>query len=148
VARNKAVRGDKLKDTLFYVYMHERFSKDKIKVADLKKIVDYSQSGVYGAFESPYLEKTGDEIHLTDEGKDYVKSRILPQYDVYKSYGTVLTLLGIFFLFQWLEWTYLNNPVIPTWHFVLLILVFGLLLRFFVLRLIFYVTKKRKKLER
>jgi hypothetical protein len=147
LVRKKAVRGDKLRDVLLYVYMHNRFSKDKIKVADLKKIVEYSPGGAYSAFESSYLEKTGDEIHLTEEGKDYVKNRILPQFNIYKSYGNVLLLLGFFFFFQWFEWTYLNVPVIPSWYFALMIFGFGLFLRFFILRFNFYVTKKRKKME-
>jgi hypothetical protein len=100
VVRKKAVRGDKLRDALLFVYMHNRFSKDKIKVADLKKIVDYSAGGAYSAFESRYLEKTGDEIYVTEEGEDYVKNRILPQYDVYKSYGNILLILGFFSSFN------------------------------------------------
>ncbi len=144
----KTVRGDKLRDVLFYVYMHSSFTKDKIKVADLKKIVDYSTGGAYGAFESGYLEKIGDEIRLTEVGKDYVKTRILPQYSVYKSYGNVLLMLGVFFLVQWFEWEYLKAPVIPSWYFALMILGLGLFLRFFILRFNFFVTKRRKKLER
>ena len=147
MVRKKAVRGDKLRDVLLFVYMHNRFSKDKIKVADLKKIADYSTGGAYSAFESRYLEKTGDEIHLTEEGKDYVKTRILPQYDVYKSYGNILLILGIFFVVQWFEWEYLKFPLIPSWHFALVLLGSGLFLRFFILRFNFYVTKKRKRME-
>jgi hypothetical protein len=147
LVRKKAVRGDKLRDVLLYVYMHNKFSKDKIKVADIKKIVGYSPGGAYSAFESSYLEKTGDEIHLTEEGKDYVKSRILPQFDTYKSYGNALLFLGFFFFFQWFEWTYLSVPVIPSWYFALVLFGCGLFLRFFVLRFNFYVTKKRKKME-
>lgn len=147
MVRKKSVRGDKLRDALLFVYMHNKFSKDKIKVADLKKIVDYSAGGAYSAFESRYLEKTGDEIQLTEEGKDYVKNQVLPQYDIYKSYGNVLLTLGIFFLFQWFYWTYLNVPVILSWYFALMILAFGLFLRFFILRFNFYITKKRKKME-
>lgn len=124
--------------------MHNRFSKDKIKVADLKKIVDYSAGGVYSAFESGYLEKAGDELYLTEEGKDYVKAKILPQYDVYRSYGNVLLVLGIFSLVQWLEWEYLKFPLIPPWYFALVLLGFGLFLRLFILRLEFYLTKRRR----
>jgi hypothetical protein len=147
MVRGKAVRGDKLRDVLLFVYMNDKFSKDKIKVADLKKIADYSTGGAYSAFESPYIEKRGDEIHLTEEGKDYVKNRILPHYDAYKSYGNVLLILGFFLFFQWFEWTYLNVPVIPTWYLALTVFIFGLFLRFFILRFNFYVTKKRKKIE-
>jgi hypothetical protein len=148
LVRKKAVRGDKLRDVLFYVYMHNRFSKEKIQVSELKKIVDYSAGGVYNAFESPFLEKTGDEIRLTEEGTKYVKDRILPQYGVYQSYGTVLLLLGFFVAVQWFEWTYLKTPLIPTWYFALILLGFGIFLRFFILRFSFLVTRRRKKIDR
>ena len=101
-----------MRDLLLFIYMNDSFSKEKIKVADLKRIVDYSAGGAYDAFQSPYIEKTGDEIHLTEEGKEYVKERILPQYNIYKSYINVLLLFGIFFLFQWFGRIYLNRPVI------------------------------------
>jgi hypothetical protein len=142
----KAVRGDKLRDLLLFIYMNDRFSKDKIKVADLKKIASYSTGGAYSAFESPYIEKTGDEIHLTEEGKGYVKDRILPQYNVYKSYGNVLIFLGSFFLLQWFEWTYLKFPLIPSIYFAMIVLALGLFVRFFILRFNFYITKRRKKM--
>lgn len=145
VVRSKAVRGDKLRNVLLFVYMNQKFSKSKIKVADLKKIVDYSTGGAYSAFESDYLEKTGDEICLTEEGKDYVEERILPKYDAYKSYGYILFALGILFLFQWFEWTYRNVPLILPWYFGVIILAFGLFLRFLTLRFDYYIIKRSKK---
>lgn len=148
MVRKKEVRGDKLRDAILYIYLHNKFSKEKIKVADLKKTVGYGSGGAYSAFESRYLEKINDEIRLTEEGKDYVKSRILPKFDIYKSYGNVLITLGIFFFVQWFEWTYLNVPLIPSWYFALLILILGFFLRFFILRFDFFVMKKRKKMER
>ncbi len=148
LVRKKAVRGDKLRDVLLYVYMHNRFSKEKIKVSELKKIVDYSAGGVYSAFESPFLEKTGDEIHLTEEGTKYVKERILPKYGIYQSYGTVLLLVGIFFGFQWFEWTFVKVSIIPSLYFTIILMAFGVFLRFFILRFNFYITRRRKKIER
>ena len=118
-----------------------------MKVADLKKIADYSAGGVYSAFESPYLEKTGDEIRLTEQGKDFVEARILPQYDAYKSYGTLTIVVGVYFVFQWFEWTYYKVPLVSTWYFGTLIIGFGVFLRFLVLRFNFFVTKKTKKFE-
>jgi hypothetical protein len=148
VVKKKAVRGEKLRDLLLYVYMHNQFSKEKMKVADLKKIVDYSAGGVYSAFESPYLEKIGDEIRLTQEGKDFVRERILPQYEHYKSYGNLTIVIGIYFLFQWFEWTYFKVPLVSTWYFAALIIGFGIFLRFFILRFNFFITRKTKRLER
>ncbi len=52
------LRGDKLKDLIFFVYLHNRYSKDKIKVADLKKIFGYSSGGViYHHLDSSVLHK-------------------------------------------------------------------------------------------
>jgi hypothetical protein len=148
LVKKKAVRGDKLRDAILYVYLHTEFSKDKIKVADLKKTVGYGSGGAYSAFESRYLEKINDEIRLTEEGIDYVKSRILPKFDIYKSYGNVIITISVFFFVQWLEWTYLNVAIIPGWYFALMLLILGIFLRFFVLRFDFFVMKKRKKMER
>jgi len=117
-------------------------------VADLKKTVDYKGSGgIYSALESPYLEKINDEIHLTEEGKEYVKTKILPQFDVHKSYGYALITIGAFFAIQWFEWTYLNVPLIPPWYSALIMLIIGFFIRFFLLRFVFYLMKKRKKME-
>jgi hypothetical protein len=147
VVRKKLMRGEKLKDVVLYVYMHNKFSKDKIKVSDLKKIVDYSAGGIYSAFESPYLEKIGDEIRLTEEGLEYVKERILPEYNVYKSYGNVLLLIGFFLAFEWAEWYFLKTRLEPTWYFAAIIIAAGFVLRFFVLRFNFIITKRRKRME-
>jgi hypothetical protein len=147
MVKTKDVRGDKLRDIIFYVYQHDQFSKDKIKVSDLKKTIGYSTGGVYGAFESGYLEKVNDEIHLTEEGQKYVKNRILPKFEIYRSYGTVLLLLGFFFFFQWFEWNCFKVPIIPEWYFVLIIAGFGIFLRFFIFRFNFFISKKRKKIE-
>jgi hypothetical protein len=147
MAKGKDVRGDKLRDIIFYVYQHDQFSRGKLKVSDLKKTIGYSTGGVYGAFESRYLEKVNDEIHLTEAGETYVKNRILPQFSIYKSYGTMLLLLGFFFFFQWFEWTYLQTPIIPQWYFVILIVCFGIFLRFFILRFNYLISKWRKKIE-
>ena len=143
----KEVRGDKLRNAIFYVYLHNRFTKDKIKVADLKKTVGYGSGGAYSAFDSRYLEKENEKIGLTEEGEEYVKDRILPQFDVYRSYGNVLIVLGVFFFVQWFEWTFLNVPVIPSWYFALIFVVLGFFLRSFILRFKFYIMKKRKKME-
>jgi lipid-A-disaccharide synthase-like uncharacterized protein len=148
LVKEKEVRGDKLKDLLFYVYMHDRFSQDKIKVADLKKIAGYKRSGVYGAFESSrYVTKENDEIHLTQEGKEYVESRILPRFDFFKWFGNMLILLGAFFLMQWYEWTYQNIPLLPTWYLAVTVFGTGFFLRFFVLRFYFFIVKRRRRME-
>jgi hypothetical protein len=141
------VRGDKLRNVIYYVYLHNQFSKDKIKVADLKKTVGYSTGGVYGAFESGYLEKKNDEIFLTPKGEIYVKDKILPQFSMYKSMSNVLIVLGGVFLLQWFEWAYLDFPLILPWHAAILIIGLGLFLRFFVLRLSFLIMRKTKKIE-
>jgi hypothetical protein len=147
LTKKKDVKGDKLRNVMFFVYLHEKFSKDKIKVADLKKTIGYSTGGIYSAFESDYLEKEQDKIHLTEEGEDYVTRRILPQFDVYRSYGFVLIIFGLFFFLQWFLWVYARYPMIPSWWFPLMLLAFGLFLRFFALRFDFILIKRRKKME-
>jgi hypothetical protein len=141
------VRGDKLRNIIYYVYLHNKFSKDKIKVSDLKETVGYSTGGVYSAFESDYLEKKNDEISLTTKGEKYVKEKILPQFSIYKSMSNVLIVLGAVFFLQWLEWTYLHFPLIIPWHGALLIIGLALFLRFFVLRFTYVIMRKTKKIE-
>jgi hypothetical protein len=146
MARKTMLRGDKRRDVLLYVYMHNKFSKEKIRVADLKKIGDYSAGGMYSAFESPYLEKNGDEIRLTEEGEQYVKERILPRYNVYRSYGNVLILIGFFLAFEWFEWNYLHTQLEPSIYLPAILLALGLFLRYFVLRFSFFITKRKKEI--
>ena len=149
MVRQKDVRGEKLMDLIFAVYLHNRSSKDKIKVADLKKTVGYSSAGgVYSAIDSSdYFIRENDEIYLTQKGKEYVKEKILPRFDAYKSHGNSLILLGFFFLVQWFLWTYLEVAIIPPWYLTLLIFGGGFFLRFFVLRLNYFMMKRRKKIE-
>jgi len=145
--KDESVGGDKLRNIIYYVYLHNRFSNDKIKVADLKKTVGYSTGGVYYAFESEYLEKKNDEIFLTPKGEKYVKEKILPQFSIYKSMSNVLLVLGGVFLLQWFEWNYLNFPLILEWYVAFIIIGLGLFLRFFTLRLSYWVMRKTKRIE-
>jgi lipid-A-disaccharide synthase-like uncharacterized protein len=146
VVEKKEVRGDKLKDLILYVYAHERLSEDKIKVADLKRIVGYSTGGVYSAFASSgYITNKNDEIHLTQKGEEYVKNRILSRFDILKWCGNILILLGAFFLIQWLMWIYQNVPLIPTWYLALTVLGTGFFLRLLVLRYYFFSVKRRRR---
>jgi hypothetical protein len=140
------LRGDKRRDVLLYVYMHNKFSKEKIRVADLKKIGDYSPGGMYSAFESPYIVKNGEEIRLTEEGKQYVEERILPRYDIYRSYGNMMLLIGFFLAFQWFEWNFMHTQMEPSIYLPAILLGTGLFLRYFVLRFSYFVTKRRKKI--
>jgi hypothetical protein len=141
------MRGDKLRRIIFYVYLHNQFSDDKIKVADLKKIIGYSPGGVYSALESKYLERKNDEITLTEEGEAYAKSKLLSQFDTYKSVGTLAIAVGVIFILQWIDWTFSHITFLVQWYFAVAIIVLGVFLRFFVMRFSYFMMKRRKKIE-
>ena len=148
MVKKKEVRGDKLRDMIFAVYLHNSFSKDRMKVADLKRIVGYSTGGFYSALESSgYFTQENNKINLTQEGKEYVKDEISPRFDIFKSFGNYLFMLGFFFLAQWAFWTYLKVAMIPEWYWTLLIFGCAFFLRFLVLRFSYFMMKRRKKIE-
>jgi hypothetical protein len=143
--KSKELRGHKLIELLHFVYLHNRFSKEKIAISSLKRTVGYSTGGIYNAFESGYLEKKNDEVYLTEKGRKYVEEHILERYTVFNPIGYFFIFLGFMLIFQWFQWTYTGEIMIFEWYVGVLIIGFGFFLRFFLMRLTYWFMKLKMK---
>ena len=139
------LKGDKLRDLIFLIHLNNKYGHGKNEIAELKETLGYSTGGIYNAVDnSGYFERTVNGIQLTEKGKEYLDRKILPRYSDSKSVGNALMLLGFVFILQWVEWTYFQYTFVIPWYSGLTVLVGGIILRFFILRL-YYLTVKRKK---
>lgn len=139
------LKGDKLRELILLVYLNNKYDKEKNKVPWLKEKLGYSTGGLYHALdESGYFERKGDEIKLTEKGIRYLNKQLLPQYTVFYPIGNFLIILGCVFLLQWYLWTYANIPMIFQWHSAVIVIVGGVVLRFFFLRIVYLVMSHRK----
>jgi hypothetical protein len=143
------LRGDKIRDLIFMVYLNNKYGKGKNDISELKGLLGYSTGGIYNALDdSGYFERTPNEIRLTEKGQKYLRSKVLPPYDIIRTIGYCLLFLGFVFAWQWFSWTYLKQYfVVPLYSF-LPVIILGVFLTFFVLRSKYYLVKRRRiKLE-
>jgi hypothetical protein len=145
--KEENLRGDKLRELILWVYLHNKFEKDKIRMAFLREKVGYhGPGGLYSAINSSgYFDKKNDEITLTQKGVDYLNKQILPQYKVFNPVGNFLVILGLVFLLQWYFWTYLNSPMVIPWYSAIICLAAGIFVRVFFMRLSYWIMKHSKK---
>jgi hypothetical protein len=141
------LRGDKLRELILLVHLNNKYGKGRNEIPALKEILGYSTGGVYNALDSSgYFERTANSIQLTELGKKYLNREILTPYKISNSVGNVLIIAGFVFLLQWIEWTYLNYALIlPLW-FALLAIGGGAFVRFFILRLEYWLIKRNKRI--
>jgi hypothetical protein len=85
-----ALKGDKLRDALFVVWLANRYH-DELSIADLAKISGYKSTGVYSAKEEGWFIEESGVIKLSEQGKSYVKNYVLK--------GLNSQLLLIYYLF-------------------------------------------------
>jgi len=144
--KNEKLRGDRLRDLILLVYLNNKYGGEKIKLSWLKEKLGYSTGGLYSALdESGYFERKGDEIRLTEKGKAYLREHILPQYTVFYPIGNFLIILGLVLLLQWYLWTYLHTPMIFQWYSAVIVIAGGIILRVFLMRLVYWVMIHRKE---
>lgn len=121
--------------------------REKNEIPALKEILGYSTGGIYNALDSSgYFERSVGCIKLTERGKEYLNKEILTPFKISNSVGNVLIAIGIVFFFQWAEWTYANRAIIlPLWS-ALLAMSGGIFVRFFMLRLNFWLIRQSKRM--
>jgi hypothetical protein len=144
--KEKNLRGDKLRELILWVHLHNKYEKDKIRMSFLKEKVGYqSPGGLYSAIDtSGYFDRKNDEIILTEKGVNYLNKRILPQYQAFNPVGNFLIVLGLTFLLQWYFWTYLNNPLVIPWYSALICVASGIAVRVFFMRIGYWIMKHRR----
>jgi hypothetical protein len=142
------LKGERLRDLVFMVYLNNKYGKGKNKISELEEIVGYgSAGGIYHALDSSgYFERNGNEIKLTKLGNQLLKNRILAEYNLANTTGSALVIIALVLLLQWVEWTYFKNPMIIQWYAIIPLLIGGLFIRFFLLRLVYWKIKRQKKI--
>lgn len=144
--KDENLRGDKLRELILWVGLHDKFENDKIKMSFLKEKVKYhGPGGLYSAIDSSgYFDKKNDEITLSQKGVDYLKKQILPQYTVFYPIGNFFIILGLVLLLQWYLWTYVNTAMIFPWYSGIMVIAGGIAIRFFLMRLSYWMMKRKK----
>lgn len=147
-AEKEKVRGDMLRELIFLVYLRNKYDlKPEVKVSTLKSLLGYSAGGIdYAIKYSGFFETKGDEIKLSKKGEDYVKRELLPPYKAFNPVGYFLILLGFLLILQWYMFVNFNDPIIFGWESGLLLIIGGLILRFWLLPLLYWALKILKKL--
>jgi phosphoglycerol transferase MdoB-like AlkP superfamily enzyme len=133
---------------IFLVHLNNKYDNGRNEISELKSILGYSTGGIYSALDSSgYFEKKTNGIILTEKGEDYLRSRILPQYDIFKILGYAFIFLGLVFTLQWWEWTYLETNLLFPWYTNVSIIALGIFLSFFILRAKYFMVKRNRKVE-
>ncbi|RLI43135.1 hypothetical protein DRO69_09625, partial [Candidatus Bathyarchaeota archaeon] len=106
-----------------------------------------STGGIYNALdESGYFVRKGDEIRLSKEGEKYVKKKLLPHYKTFNILSYFMIFLGIFLLINWFFRTHYNIIMVFNWLDGLSFIIGGLVIRFAVLPLAYWLLKAMKKI--
>ena len=147
-SEKKRVRGDMLRDLIFLVYLRNKYDlKPEVKVSTLKNLLGYSAGGIdYALNYSGFFETKGDKIKLSKKGEDYVRRELLPHYKTFAPVGYFLILLGFLFILQWYMFAKFEIPIIFGWETGLLLISGGLVLRFWLLPLLYWALKIQKRL--
>lgn len=144
--KEEKLRGDKLRELILLVYLNNKYDKEKNKIPWLKEKLGYSTGGLYSALdESGYFDRKGDEICLTEKGNDYLHKNILPLYIVFYPVGNFLIILGLVLLLQWYLWTYLQTVMIFQWYSAITVIIGGIVLRVFFLRIVYWIMTHKKE---
>jgi len=145
--KEELVKGDKLRDLILLVYLNNKYGHGKNDIAELKETLGYSTGGIYSALDnSGYFERNANGIQLTEKGNGYLDHKIMPRYSDSKSIGNAFIILGFVFILQWVDWTFFQYAFIIPWWSGLTVLVGGIIIRFFILRLYYFAIKRRKKM--
>ena len=146
--KKEKVRGDMLRELIFLVYLRNKYDlKPEVRVSTLKSLLGYSAGGIHYALNySGFFETKGDKIKLSQKGEDYVRRELLPHYKTFAPVGYFLILLGFLFILQWYMFAEFNVSIIFGWEAGLLLIIGGLVLRFWLLPLLYWALKILKKL--
>jgi len=146
--KEEKLKGDKLRELILLVHLNNKYDREKNKIPWLKEKLGYSTGGLYNALdESGYFERKNDEIHLTEKGTNYLNRQLLPQYTVFYPIGNFLITLGLVFLLQWYLWTYAHTPMIFQWYSAVMVIASGIVIRFFFLRIVYWIISRRKEAQ-
>ncbi len=140
-----SLKGDKLRDLILLVYLNNKYGKRRNDISELKDNLGYSTGGIYSALDqSGYFERKPDGISLSSKGEAYLRKYVLPQYEILKIVGYAIMFIAFILILQWLYWTYLRIYLVFPWYSTVSFAALGVLLSFFMLRIRYAVTKRKK----
>lgn len=148
MGKRDLIKGDMLRDLIFLVYLNNKYGLGKrIRIAKLKKFIGYSTGGVYSALdESGYFLRKGDEIRLSKEGEKYVRKKLLPHYMAFNIVSYFIIFVGVLLLVHWFLRTRYDIIVVFDWLDGLSFIIGGLVMRFALLPLVYWLLKVMKKI--
>jgi len=116
--------------------------------SELRRIIGYKRGGgIYDALEkSGFFVIDGDNISLNEEGKKYFQKVLMPPYQLIKSVGFFLVILGVIILAEWILPTYFNIFIVITSPIPgIIIISIGLFLDFGLLPTIYRLAIRKKR---
>lgn len=133
---------------MFLVYLNSRYGAAKITMSKIKNTLNYESIGAVHDIvnNSGFFMQEGDEIRLSEEGMEYVKSRILPYFSAFNPISYLLVILGALVLLHWYLRVYVNTLIVFDWYAGLALVLGGVVLRFLFYRILFWTMKFRKTL--
>lgn len=148
MSEEKKIRGDLLRELIFFVYLRNKYDvKRDVEISTFKRILGYSSGGIdYALKYSGFFEIEKDTVKLSEKGKDYVKRKLLPQYRILNPIGYFFMMLGVLIILQWYLFTHLDVVITFDLSTGLLLIIVGFVLRFFMLPVIYWMLKIQKKL--
>lgn len=146
--KKEKLRGDMLRELIFLVYLRNKYDlKPEVRVSTLKSLLGYSAGGIdYALKYSGFFETKGDKIKLSTKGEGYVRRELLPHYKTFAPIGYLLIFLGFLLILQWYVFENFDVSIIFGWESGLLLIIGGLVLRFWLLPLLYWALKILKKL--
>jgi hypothetical protein len=148
LGKRELIRGDKLRDLILLVYLNNKYGLGKkVDVSKLKDFIGYSRTGLATALsESVYFIREGDAIALTDAGERYVKKVWMRYYRAFNPVGYLFIFLGLILFAQWYLLTYYKILLSLNWYGGIALIVSGLLIRFALLPMSYWLLKLKKRM--
>lgn len=147
-SRKEEVKGDLLRELLFLIYLRKKYDlHPDVKISTLKRLLGYSAGGIdYALKHSGFFEIKGNEVSLSRKGKEYVEKKILSPYRIFNPVGYFLIFIGALIFVQWYAYTIFKQLILFDWWSGLSLIIAGLILRFWLLPLLYWALKILKKL--
>jgi len=145
--KKESIRGDKLRDLIFLVYLNNRYGLGKkIRISKLKQYLGYSTGGLYNALDdSGFFIRKGDDIVLSKLGEKYAKKELLQPYKAFFPVSYLFIIFGIILIVQWYLLAYHNVLLRFDWTTGFAFIITGFFLRFALLPFAYWFLKLQKK---
>ena len=100
MTEDPSIKGDKLRDAIFIVWLANKFDRD-IQTADLRRLSGYAGSGMYGGKESGWFtENEKGSLGLTEKGELYLRTKLLGSHDIVRGLFLYVALTFLMMLIQ------------------------------------------------